>query len=86
QARIASVINNIGRIYNFIEDYDLALEHYQQAATLFAELKNDSREGSMLNNIGHIHKLQGDYNEALKFLNASSRKHTGRPEIFVFPI
>jgi tetratricopeptide (TPR) repeat protein len=86
RARIASITNNIGRIYNFIEDYDLALEHYQQAATLFAELKNDSREGSMLNNIGYIHKLRGNYDQSLKFLDASYKKQLGKPENMIFPV
>lgn len=69
--RIAANLNNIGRIYNFINDYEQALAYYQQSVKQYAALGELTREGNILNNIGYIHKLNGDYQQALATLHES---------------
>ncbi len=85
--RVASCLNNIGRLYNFIGDHQRALKYYQQAATRFAELK-DTREGNMLNNIGYIYKLEGKYSLALEYLYRSweSAHKVNDPSRSLYPI
>lgn len=85
--RIASCINNVGRLYNFLGEHDRALEYYNMAATQFSELK-DPREGNILNNIGYIHKIRGEYSLALDYLrraliSANESKDLSR---ILFPI
>lgn len=88
RARIAALLNNIGRIYNFIEDDERALKHYEESVMLFAELKNLPQEASILNNIGYIHKLNGDFNKSLEYLDLSYQKAllANRPSIQNYPI
>lgn len=85
--RIASCLNNIGRLYNFIGDHDRALEYYKQSATQFAELK-DTREGNILNNIGYIYKLEGDYPLAIQYLRRAwkSAAEANDPSRSLYPI
>lgn len=67
EGRVASSLNNIGRLYNFIGDNERALEYYEKAAIRFAELK-DTREGNILNNMGYIYKQRGQYSLSLDYL------------------
>ncbi|WP_436516481.1 tetratricopeptide repeat protein [Ekhidna sp. To15] len=85
--RVASCLNNIGRLYNFIGDHDRALEYYQKASIGFAELK-DTREGNILNNIGYIYKLAGDYPLALEYLRKAWIKahEVNDPGRSIYPI
>lgn len=69
--RIAGNLNNIGRIYNFIEENDMALSYFERSAVLYAAIGNLSREGDILNNIGYIYKLKGEYEKALEYLHRS---------------
>ncbi|WP_370087102.1 tetratricopeptide repeat protein [Ekhidna sp.] len=88
QARIASSLNNIGRLYGLIEDYDRALDNYKEAAKLFAELKHIRNESAALNNIGYLYKLRGEYDTSISFLNRSRNcsQLIHRPESEVYPI
>ncbi|MEO9868868.1 MAG: tetratricopeptide repeat protein [Ekhidna sp.] len=70
-SKIAACLNNIGMIYNFIDDYDRALSNYKAAAALFAKLKDSSRQSIILNNIGHIYKKQDEYILAMEYLYQS---------------
>ena len=67
KVRVASSLNNIGRLYNFIGDQERALEYYEKSSVRFNELE-DVREGNILNNIGFIHKQNGNYGTSLKYL------------------
>jgi tetratricopeptide (TPR) repeat protein len=86
--QVAFSLSNIGRIYNFIDDFDRALEYYEASVTLFAEVKNIGREGTSLNNIGYVYKLLGDYDKSLEYLRISLKKTTqsGEKGYQVFPI
>lgn len=88
QARIASSLNNIGRLYGLIDDNDRALDNYKEAAKLFAELKHIKNEGAALNNIGYLYKLSGEYDTSLDYLNRSRNcaQLIHKPESEIYPI
>ncbi|MEQ9467902.1 MAG: tetratricopeptide repeat protein [Ekhidna sp.] len=68
RGKIASCLNNIGRLYGAIDDIERSLEHYEESAIMYAELKDYDREGTSLNNIGYIYKMQGKHEAALDYL------------------
>lgn len=88
QSRLASCLNNIGRLYGLIEDYDRALANYKQAALLFGELDNVRNEGAALNNIGYLYKLRGEYETSLEYLTESQDRARliRRPASEIYPI
>lgn len=88
QGRIASSLNNIGRLYGLIEDYERALDNYKKAARLFAELNHVRNEGAALNNIGYLYKLQGKYETSITYLKKSRQcsQSIHRPESEIYPI
>lgn len=85
--RIAFCINNIGRLYHFLDELDRALEYFKQAASKYSELQ-DIREGDILNNIGYIYKLKGQYNLSLEYLRKSwaIADKANKPSSSLFPI
>ena len=79
---IASSLSNIGRVYNFIEDNDKALEYYQKAARVFSELKYFNQEAALNNNIGFIKKGKLEFDSAIYYLKKS--RYTAKKSNGVF--
>lgn len=68
KAKIASLMNNIGMVYNKQDNYQKALEYYQQALELDRELgTTGSALGISLVNIADSCQELGDYENALQF-------------------
>lgn len=64
---MAKTYNNIGLIYNEWGKFDKAVEAYNKAEILRAELNDDKGRGIVLTNIGNIYLYQGKYQTALKY-------------------
>ncbi|MEX0270507.1 tetratricopeptide repeat protein [Leptolyngbyaceae cyanobacterium UHCC 1019] len=71
KADIAQVWTNLGDTYKQQNQYPQAQEHYQQALTLYRQLKNSPQEIQVLSSIGYTHlfdsntrRHQGDYTQA----------------------
>ena len=86
--RVAALNNNIGRVYNFLEEYDLAMDYYNTAAEQFEKVGNISRQGMMLNNVGYIYRLQKDYTQSLQYLYKAKEKANliGNREGLIYPL
>ncbi len=63
--RLALILDKIGKVYLWIEDYGKAQDHSRQSLKLAEELKDDQRTLSVLLTLGAISTWQGEYNEAL---------------------
>jgi tetratricopeptide (TPR) repeat protein len=66
------VLNSLGRIYNAMEQKDLARECYVQALSIYKEIEDHRDEETVLNNLGRVYsdlgmlrQAQGCYEEAL---------------------
>lgn len=88
RGKIASCLNNIGRLYGAIGDIERSLEHYEESAVMYAELKDYDREGTSLNNIGYIYKIQGKFDMALNNLRQAQKRaqELNDPQKEVYPI
>lgn len=71
---LAACTNNIGTMYNSMEDYDKALDYFEEAASLYAELKELLKEGSTINNIGYVYKVRGDYDKAIPYFHKTLKR------------
>ena len=65
------VLNQAGRVYYYIGDYDTALDFLQRSLAIRQDIGDKSGEGTTLNNISQIFKARGDYDSALDFLQRS---------------
>lgn len=66
--RIASCLNNVGALYNSINEFDLALDYFLQALALYEQTKENNMISASINNIGYIYKMKADYDNALVYL------------------
>ena len=66
---IATVLNNIGEIYQEQSNYREALNYYQQSLDIEKEIGNQAGFAISLNSIGMVHGQQGDYQKALHYLD-----------------
>jgi tetratricopeptide (TPR) repeat protein len=62
----ALTLSLIGRTYSARSEYQLALEHYQQALAISRKMGDRIGEGVALNNIGSVYQNQGQYPQALE--------------------
>ncbi|MFC1976472.1 CHAT domain-containing protein, partial [Chloroflexota bacterium] len=65
------ILNNLGGIYDNLEQYEWALEYYQQSLIIRQEVGDRAGEGTSLNNIGHIYNNLGQYKRALDYYRQS---------------
>jgi len=63
--------NNIGNIYQILEQYDLAIGRFEKSITLDKELKNDFGLAVNYQNIGECYEAQGRLKKALENLETS---------------
>lgn len=68
-AGLAACANNIGRLYNELNEYDLALKYYNQSAINFWKIREYKKQGIILGNIGYLYKLNNEYDSAQKYLS-----------------
>ncbi len=68
---VARGFMQLGLIYFFMEQYDLALTHYERAEELADELDNDLGLSIAKNNIGNIYQKQSDYETAVEYYEES---------------
>ena len=59
-------LNSQGNIYRLKEEYDTALQYYQDAEKLAIELDNPNLQAIITGNIGNVFLMQQDYQEAFK--------------------
>jgi CHAT domain-containing protein/Flp pilus assembly protein TadD len=65
----ASALNNIGLAYKHLNRYEKALEYYNQALSIFREVKNQDGEADTLTNIGVAYFYLSQYRKALEYYN-----------------
>ena len=61
----ARMLNNLGLIYYFIDNYDLALDHLNAALSIY-EKCSLKKTGGTLKNIGAVYYKQNKYNKAIE--------------------
>lgn len=62
---------NMGAVYYFMGDLDLALKHYFTANEIYEQTGKQDEHARLLNNIGVIYKLQGKYGRAKEIYQQS---------------
>jgi hypothetical protein len=81
----AKIYESIGEAYEFIDDFDNAIQSYTEAEKLYDRIDDDKSESALLSNIGFVYQQKADklkneknsedahkaYNEALKSYNES---------------
>lgn len=68
QGALANALYNAGDFYFNEEQYDRALEHFEESASLFKEIDHLSGSAYTLGNIGRILVIQGKNEEAKDYL------------------
>ncbi len=68
---IADALNNIGHYFRMTNDFDKALESFQQALDIYRKLKGDHDIANIYDNIGHIYWYKGDFPTALDYYKRS---------------
>ncbi len=69
--RIGIVLGNVGDRYGSWQQYDKAIEYYEEALGILTDIGADRDVASCLGNIGNIRLLQGLHSEAVAALAAS---------------
>lgn len=64
---IANCLNDVGKAYQYIGNYDISLEYHFEALQFFEVLHDHKGTALAYNNIGVIYKNQKDYEQALKY-------------------
>jgi signal transduction histidine kinase/ActR/RegA family two-component response regulator len=67
----SGVINNLGNVYREKGEYSKALEYYDQALRLSANVGDKNLIAVIQKNIGITYKLTGEYQQAIDFLRKS---------------
>ncbi len=70
---IPGILLNIGVIYTFKGELDLALEHHKKSLMLFKEMGNKFGIANSLNSLGGIYRVQGDFIKAEEYLKQSEK-------------
>jgi len=65
---VARSTASMGLLAYKLEDYDRAMNQYEDSLALFRRLECRYEEASILNNIGAVHTVLGDIDSALKYL------------------
>jgi len=69
--QLAWAYNDIARLYRRTNDYDKALEYYDNALGIFKRLRNSKGVGIIYNESGVVFEGKGDFDEAIRRYNAS---------------
>ncbi|NET43070.1 tetratricopeptide repeat protein [Okeania sp. SIO2B3] len=67
----AITLNNIGLVYNALEEKQTALDYFNKSLNLFQEMKNFLGEAMSLNNIGLVYDALEEKRIALDYFNQS---------------
>lgn len=67
----AITLNNIGLVYKNLEQYNKALNHYEQALALFLQVINPLKKATVLNNIGELYLQLENYDKSFDYLQQS---------------
>lgn len=71
--------NSIGTLYHSVEDYDMAITHYQNAYDLLLGLGDLNGAGTVMGNIGEMYLYSSAYDKAMESLQLSLElKETGK--------
>jgi signal transduction histidine kinase len=74
KSKLAALDQNLGNVYNDMEDYDRAISYYQNSiATMQSVVPRVVVPPSLYNNIGSVLIHQKKYKEALDYLDTGSR-------------
>ncbi len=74
KTKLAALDQNLGNVYNDMEDYDRAISYYKNSiATIQSIFPGSSVPPSLYNNIGSALIRQKKYREALDYLDTGSR-------------
>jgi len=68
---LSKALNQIGKQYIHLADYDTALEYLKRSLSISEELEDKSAQCSALNNIATVYHLRGDYERALEYYHRS---------------
>lgn len=71
QTGIAETFNNIGLVYDDLNDTKQALSYYNKALEIAAKVSNNNGKAAILNNIGRIQSDNQDFVNALNSYNES---------------
>jgi len=67
----AHCLNDIGCAYDYLEQYEQALQYYSQALKI---MKNENHQAMCLNNIGITYAKNGQYDKAIEYFQESLSK------------
>ncbi len=67
----ADALNQTGKQYHHIGDYDAAMKYLAQALTIQKQIGDKAGEGTTLGNIATAYHDQGDYDSAMKYMEQS---------------
>ena len=71
----AAALNNIGKIYFDLGEWQEASDHYQEALPIFHETGDRAREGIALKNLGDVSLLTGQNEKALEYYRRALPLH-----------
>lgn len=69
--RLAAVTNNIALHYDYVGEWQLSLENYEEALKLFRSVGDKGSEAATLNNLGMLYFALGSPHKALEHLGQS---------------
>lgn len=61
---------NLGKIYKWRGEFDLALKHFRQSKDIFNSLSYKIYELNAISQIGTIHKIKGDFESMISLFNS----------------
>jgi two-component system NarL family sensor kinase len=71
ERQLATIINDIAKLYRKTRDLKRALSFYNSALELFTKLKDSSGIQMIMNESGVVYEYQGNYDEAIRHYNAA---------------
>jgi signal transduction histidine kinase len=85
---IAATYNNIGIVYDDIEDYNSSNNYYRKAKAIFVQHLDSAKMAVAYNNIGSSYYMQEKYDSALIAFHTSLaiRKELNKPQLIVSSI
>ena len=61
-----NAIGNLGNVYRFLGQVEMAIEYYQNALVIAREIGDRRNEGIWLGNFGNIYRNQGQVKKAIE--------------------
>lgn len=78
----ATVLDNLGLLYAGLDEFELALEKFEEALKLRLELKTPGKEAVTRSNLGYVHMVLGNLPEAFRQLDQALLLSRGSDERF----